>query len=663
MRRRALAGQLDQLKAERNEAAKADGRMMKEKGALPADVVAQRKRLGERMGAMEAELRDVETALEAKALYVPNLPLPELPDGDASHNAVVRSWGAPAEGGGRPHWEIAERLGILDLRRGALLSGSGFPVFVGQGARLVRALVQLMLDLHTREHGYIEVEPPVLVRRDMLQGTGQLPKFEEDVYKTVPDDLFLVPTAEVPLTNLHRDEILDGAKLPLAYTAYTPCFRREAGAHGKDTRGLLRVHQFDKVELVRFVRAADSPREHDLMTGHAETVLQRLELPYRVVLLAARDVGFASAKTYDLEAWAPGVGQWLEVSSSSSFTDYQARRANIPCRPPPDALPALAAKARAPAIPTATPARAGHVPARDTGPPQFARPADTAGLRDWIARLDAVNAPLVQPGVGTIHYGPLPVAMRFTGLAALQGAVFLCLGWLAAWAYRQRLAAARDRLWVAMARESAHQLGTPLLSLTGWIAYLREHPGTTGGELVEHLQADTERLERVAKRVERIGRPVRQEPVGLGAVAERVVSYFRPRLPTLANAVRLDLVATGPGPTALGDPVLIEWAVEALVKNAIDALSGRGGRIEGRVGAHHPIAPGRGRDDGPRVPAPRRPQLFEPGVSTKPGGWGIGLALARRIVEEQHHGRIQYQPAAAAAGSEFVLEFPLVATP
>jgi len=332
MRRRALAGQLDQLKAERNEAAKVDGRMMKEKGALPADVVAQRKRLGERIGALEAELRDVETALEAKALYVPNLPLPELPDGDASHNAVVRSWGAPAEGGGRPHWEIAERLGILDLRRGALLSGSGFPVFVGQGARLVRALVQLMLDLHTREHGYIEVEPPVLVRRDMLQGTGQLPKFEEDVYKTAPDDLFLVPTAEVPLTNLHRDEILDGAKLPLAYTAYTPCFRREAGAHGKDTRGLLRVHQFDKVELVRFVRAADSAREHELMTGHAETVLQRLELPYRVVLLAARDVGFTSAKTYDLEAWAPGVGQWLEVSSSSSFTDYQARRANIRCR-------------------------------------------------------------------------------------------------------------------------------------------------------------------------------------------------------------------------------------------------------------------------------------------------------------------------------------------
>src|SRR3989475_284909 len=223
--------------------------------------------------------------------------------------------------------------------------------------------------------------------------------------------------------------------------------------------------------------------------------------------------------------------------------------------------------------------------------------------------------------------------------------------------------AARDRTWVAMARESAHQLGTPLMSLAGWIAYLREHPGTTGGELVEHLQADTERLERVAKRFERIGRPVRQEPVGLGAVAERVVSYFRPRLPTLANAVRLDLVATGPGPTALGDPVLIEWAVEALVKNAIDALSGRGGRIEVRVEAHDRIARVRGRDDGPGVPAAVRPQLFEPGVSTKPGGGGIGLALARPIVGQQHPGRLPYQPAAPAAGSEFVLEFPIVPTP
>src|SRR3989475_7011828 len=201
--------------------------------------------------------------------------------------------------------------------------------------------------------------------------------------------------------------------------------------------------------------------------------------------------------------------------------------------------------------------------------------------------------------------------MRFTGLATLQGAVFLCLGWLAVWAYRQRLAATRDRLWAAMARESAHQLGTPLMSLTGWIAYLREHPGTTGGELVDHLQADTERLERVAKRFERIGRPVRQEPVALGILAGRVVSYFRPRLPTLASPVRLDVVATSPGATALGDPVLIEWAVEALVKNAIDALSGRGGRVEGRGGAADDIAAGGVGDGGPRGPAGGGSQPFE----------------------------------------------------
>jgi seryl-tRNA synthetase len=230
---------------------------------------------------------------------------------------------------------------MLDLARGAKLSGSGFPVFVGNGAKLVRALINLMLDLHGREHGYVEIEPPFVVRREAMQGTGQLPKLEADMYRTTPDDLFLIPTAEVPLTNLHRNEIVDGAALPLAYTAYTPCFRREAGSAGKDTRGLLRVHQFDKVELVRVCGAADSPAEHEKLTAHAETVLQRLELPYRVVLLAAGDVGFASAKTYDLEVWAPGVGQWLEVSSSSTCTDFQARRANIRYRPRAGEKPAL----------------------------------------------------------------------------------------------------------------------------------------------------------------------------------------------------------------------------------------------------------------------------------------------------------------------------------
>ena len=339
MRRRALAGRLDHLKAERNEAARADARLMKERGTLAPEVVEQRKRLGAQIDALEAEMRDLEAGIDAKALLVPNLPLAELPDGDATCNQVLRSWGAPAPGGGKPHWEIGERLGLLDPPRGAKLAGSGFPEFVGRGARLVRALIAFMLDLHTREHGYVEVELPLLARREIMQGTGQLPKFVADMYRTEPDDLFLIPTAEVPLTNLHRDEIVDGAALPLGYTAYTPCFRREAGAAGKDTRGLLRVHQFDKVELVRLCRAADSPAEHEKLTGHAEAVLQQLELPYRVVLLAAGDVGFASAKTYDLEVWAPGVGQWLEVSSSSTCTDFQARRANIRCRPRPGDKP------------------------------------------------------------------------------------------------------------------------------------------------------------------------------------------------------------------------------------------------------------------------------------------------------------------------------------
>jgi len=324
MKRRSLTGQLDQLKAERNDAAKADALTAKAQGGLPEATTAARRELGSRISTLESELRQIESVLEAKTLFVPNIPLSDVPE----ENRELRSWGTPAPKGGKPHWEIAEQLGILDLPRGAKLSGSGFPVFVGAGARLVRALINFMLDLHTREHGYTEVEPPFVVRREAMTGTGQLPKFEDDAYRIQTDDLFLVPTAEVPVTNLHRDETLDGAAL-----------RREAGAAGKDTRGLLRVHQFDKVELVRFCRGADSPAEHERMTGHAEEVLRRLELPYRVVLLAAGDLGFAGAKTYDLEVWAPGVGQWLEVSSSSTFTDYQARRANIRCRPRPGEKP------------------------------------------------------------------------------------------------------------------------------------------------------------------------------------------------------------------------------------------------------------------------------------------------------------------------------------
>jgi seryl-tRNA synthetase len=334
-KRRALTAQLDQLKAEKNDAARADAMLIKQHGALPADVVQQRRELGERIAELEQRVRDTEAEVTARALFVPNLPLPDVPDGGEGATVVVREWGTPRAAGPdlKPHWEIGERLGLFDFPAGAKLAGSGFPVLLGAGARLARALINFMLDLHTREHGYVEVEPPFVVRREIMQGTGQVPKFEDDAYKTAPDDLFLVPTAEVPVTNLHRDEILDGARLPLAYTAYTPCFRREAGAHGKDTRGLLRVHQFDKVELVRFCRPADSPAEHERLTGHAEEVVRRLELPYRVVLLPAGDFGFASAKTYDLEVWAPGVAQWLEVSSSSTFTDFQARRAGIRFRP------------------------------------------------------------------------------------------------------------------------------------------------------------------------------------------------------------------------------------------------------------------------------------------------------------------------------------------
>ncbi len=322
-----------------------------------------------------------------------------------------------------------------------------------------------------------------------------------------------------------------------------------------------------------------------------------------------------------------------------------------------NALLDLAAQVRSLGVPIAVTDTAGHVTATANAP--AAADADSAALRRWIAALDGVNAPIVQPGVGTIHYGPLPAARRFTVLAVLDGAVFLGLALLAVWAYRSQVAAARDRLWVAMARESAHQLGTPLMSLTGWIAYLRENPGTPLSDLADHLAADAERLERVAKRFERIGRPARREPVGLGAVAERVVSYFRPRLPTLTRAVTLALDAAGPGPTALGDPVLIEWALEAVIKNAIDALSGRGGRIDVTVDALGTAARVSVRDDGPGLSAEIRARLFEPGMSTKAGGWGIGLALARRIVEQQHGGRVSYHPGADGAGSVFVLQFPL----
>ena len=322
-----------------------------------------------------------------------------------------------------------------------------------------------------------------------------------------------------------------------------------------------------------------------------------------------------------------------------------------------DALLELATEIRALGIPIVVTDAAGRVAALDNLPPDVAR--DTVAVRRFIARLDAVNAPIVQPGVGTIHFGSVPIARRLSRLAALQGGVLLCLVALVVWAVRSRVAAARDRLWVAMARESAHQLGTPLMSLTGWIAYLRENPGAPAGELADHLQADAERLERVAKRFERIGRPARREPVGLGTVAERVVAYFRPRLPTLAHSVTITLTSPAAGPTATGDPVLIEWALEVIVKNAVDALSGRGGRIDVEVDGSDGMGRVTVRDNGPGVSPEMQRQLFEPGVSSKTGGWGIGLALARRIVEQQHDGRVTFRAAPQGNGSVFVLEFPL----
>jgi seryl-tRNA synthetase len=338
--RRELLVRVETLKAERNAASEEVARRKRAKE--PADdLMGRLKSSGEEVRALDARVREVEESLEGLALTVPNFPADALPDGDASANRVVRAWGEPPrfDFQPKPHWELATELGLADLPAGAKLTGSGFPLFKGAGARLIRALSSFMLDLHTREHGYVEIAPPYLVNRATLTGTGQLPKFEEDLYSTSADDLFLIPTAEVPVTNIHRDEILEADALPLAYVAYTPCFRREAGAHGKDTRGLIRVHQFDKVELVRFSKPEESSAQHEVLTGHAERVLQRLGIPYRVVELATGDTGFASARTFDLEVWAAGVGSWLEASSSSTFTDFQARRANIRYRPEPKAKP------------------------------------------------------------------------------------------------------------------------------------------------------------------------------------------------------------------------------------------------------------------------------------------------------------------------------------
>lgn len=331
--RRLLIQAVEERKAARNAGSQEVARR-KRAGEPSDDLIANGRALGEEIGRLERELAEAEGELAAILLEVPNITAADVPAGDESNNVIVRSWGEPRPSDGvRPHWEIAAEHGLFDLERATKISGSGFAVFRGSGSRLVRALLNFFLDVHSREHGYEEVWTPVLVNRASMTGTGQLPKFEDDAYRIAEDDLFLIPTAEVPVTNLYRDEILDGAELPKAFCAYTPCFRREAGSAGKDTRGVLRMHQFDKVELVRYCAPERSEEELATLLGHAESMLQRLGIPYRVKLLAAGDTGFSSAKTYDLEAWAPGVGAWLEVSSCSTFTEFQARRANIRFRP------------------------------------------------------------------------------------------------------------------------------------------------------------------------------------------------------------------------------------------------------------------------------------------------------------------------------------------
>ena len=333
-RRRAAIGEADDLKARRNEVTKQVGER-KRAGEPAEELITEMRIVGEQIGEIDGAVAAADERIREILLELPNLPLAEVPTGGEDANELVREWGEPRSFPFEPspHWDLGERLNLLDFGRGSKISGSGFPVLTGLGARLQRKLIEFMLELHIREHGYVEVRVPYLVTREALTATGQLPKFAEESYVTTRDDLWLIPTAEVPVTNLHRDELLAAEDLPIRYTAYSPCFRREAGAAGADTRGLLRVHQFDKVELVRYETPERSREALEELTAEAEKVLQILGLPYRVLRLATGDLGFSAAMTYDIEVWAPGVRRWLEVSSCSTFADYQARRANIRFRP------------------------------------------------------------------------------------------------------------------------------------------------------------------------------------------------------------------------------------------------------------------------------------------------------------------------------------------
>lgn len=329
--RRGLTMQVEEFRHQLRKGSEEVARLKREKQSADA-VMARMKTLSDRIKQMEESLRTIEEGLGDLALRIPNVPHASVPPGnDPADNVEVRRRGTPPgfTFSPRPHWEIGEALGILDFERAARLAGARFAVLTGLGARLERALIDYMLDLHTSRHGYREVVPPFLVNRSTMTGTGQLPKFEDDLFRLQDEDYFLIPTAEVPLTNLHREEILEADRLPIRYTAYTPCFRREAGSYGKDTRGLIRLHQFNKVELVALTRPEDSYEELERLTAAAEAVLQGLGLPYRVVTLCTGDMGFSSAKTYDLEVWLPSQHTFREISSCSNCEAFQARRAAI----------------------------------------------------------------------------------------------------------------------------------------------------------------------------------------------------------------------------------------------------------------------------------------------------------------------------------------------
>jgi seryl-tRNA synthetase len=336
--RRSRITQAETLQAQRNKLSQEVARSRKA-GADASQITAvmdQTRELKQETEELERSAAQAEEAIRELLARIPNLTQDSVPAGKSeADNVEVMRWGQHPvfDFDPKPHWELGERLGILDLQRAAKISGARFAVYWGLGARLERALASFMLDVHTREHGYLEVLPPFLVNRDSLFGTGQLPKFSEDLFKTEGSDHWLIPTAEVPVTNLYRDEVLEETKLPLSLVAYTPCFRSEAGSYGKDVRGIIRQHQFQKVELVKFARPDQSNEEHEKLTGHAEAILQRLHLPYRKVLLCAGDTGAASSKTYDLEVWLPGQGLYREISSCSNFEAYQARRANIRYKP------------------------------------------------------------------------------------------------------------------------------------------------------------------------------------------------------------------------------------------------------------------------------------------------------------------------------------------